>query len=188
MEIPVLQEEIDEARDYARRASPYTLKKLDRQRPKVAGRQNAENQVNFRVARAVVSRLLIQSGIVNVCDDSSHTDTTSFCIRTVHGALIQVRFITDRPNYLNLLEDIHSFTRRPHDLYVATTSSNQLRSIRIHGFATRTELSRLKPKDFGQAVMNRYVPLTQLHPMPQLLVILKRHDWKTAAEETLNGA
>ena len=185
MEIPVLQEEVRQARDYARRASPYTLRKLDCQRSKFVTEENLDKQINFRVARAVVSRLLLRSGIENVCDDSCHTDTTSFCIRTAHGALIQVRFITDNPNYRRLPEDVDSFTRRRHDFYVATTSSNQLQTIRIHGFATRTELSRLEPIDFGQGIMNRYVPLTELHPMPQLLVILKSRDWSSAATEIL---
>jgi len=184
MQVAVLPEEIADALWYAEAAEPHTLKKLDCQRSKFSHKTEM-NHLGHRIARSVVSRVLREHGIDNECDMSPHTVTTEFCIRTPAGAGIQVRFIRDRPNYRRLPEDVYSFKRRPHDFYVAVTSSddlNAMASIRILGFATRAELGRYPPTDFGQGIRNQWVWISSLRDISELLAVLRSADWRAACQ------
>jgi len=169
----VLSTEIEAARYYAELSKDYTLRKLEQQRSRFADGLRLSNIVNGHVARLVVARVLRDQGISNVCDDSPHTETKRFCIQTAAGWLVQTRFVGNQKNYLYLFEDVGSFERRPHHFYVALTSRDDLSTMEMLGYATSDEMAQREACDFGQQVANRYTPLSDLHPIEDLVSLLR---------------
>jgi hypothetical protein len=171
--IQILEEEIAAAGHYAQLSRNYTQKKLEQQQSSYSDGSMHSNIVCGRVARDAIARVLREQGVTCSCEDSPHTQATRYCIITSDGVLIQTRFIASRPNYKNLLEDQKSFEQRPHDYYVAITSRDGLNTLEILGYTTREGLSERKYKDFGQGVLNRYVPLSRLQGFDELVAMLR---------------
>jgi hypothetical protein len=155
---------------YAGLPLEYPFRKLEQQQSRFAGNARQRNTMVGRVARDVVSRVLRDTGIATTCEETSPTEWRHDCLATLEGVFLQVRFIGDRPNYTNLLEDLQSSNYRHHDFYIATTSRDEVETIEIVGYATRDELERLKPRGFGQGAFNRRVRLARLHPFDELVV------------------
>jgi hypothetical protein len=169
LRVTILPEEIESARRYSGLSLDHTRKKLEQQQSRHSVRLNRHNIIVGRVARDVLGRVLGDRGIPTTCEESSPREWKHFCLATTAGIFLQVRYISNRPNYVNLLEDVHSFNRRPHDFYIATTSKDELQTLEIIGYATRDEMERHWPRDFGQAIFNRYAPLAVLHPFEELV-------------------
>jgi len=172
MTVSVQQDDLRQGAGYAHASEPFTHRKLDQQKSRHARAPNLARITAHRVARSVVARVLSDSGIPCICDESDHTQTTEFCIRVDSGHYIQVRFISNRPNYRKLLEDVWSFNHRPHHYYVATTSRDELQSLDMLGYATRAEMAERVPVSHGQGRSSYYVYLTDLHPFGQLVTAL----------------
>lgn len=173
LKLKVAAADIESAKGYAKLSTNYTQKKLEQQQSKFSGTRRLENIEVGRIARDVVIRFLNDRGIFASHEDSSHTESTHFCIVAADGLFIQTRFIGNKPNYKYLLEDTRSFEQRHHDFYIAVTSRDNLKTIEILGYATREEMTKWAPKEFGQGVLNRYVPLSNLHPIEELWEILR---------------
>lgn len=169
--VPVLPVELEDARSYAERSRNHTLRKLEHQQSRYSDIKR--NIVVGRVARNVVARVLRDADIPCYFEDSPSTQWKGYSIVTSGGHFIQPRFIGDYPRHKNLPEDVRSFERRPHDFYVAATSSDELCNLDILGYATRRELEERRPISFGHGVLNRYVPLDGLHPFAELIRLLR---------------
>jgi len=170
--IPIPERERAEAWAYADASLPHTQRKLEQQSV-YARDANRTRIASFRAARSAVARSLREHGVPCQCDESSHRDNTQYCIRARSGHLVQVRFITDRPNYRKLLEEVWSFQSRPHDFYVATKSRDNLETLAVLGYATRAEMERRQPVSHSQGRRSYYVHLAQLRPFAELAELLQ---------------
>jgi len=168
-QVPIFPEEVRSAQRYAGLSLDHTFRKLEQQESRLAGNLRQRNIVVGRVARDVIARVLRDNSIMTTCEETSPTQWKRYCLVTADGVFLQVRFIANRRNYTNLLEDLRSFHRRPHDFYIATTSRDELATLEVIGYASRDELEQRKPRDFAQGVLNRYVPLARLHPFGDLV-------------------
>jgi hypothetical protein len=171
--IPIPEHERAEAWAYADASLPHTQRKLEQQQSVYAPNANRARIASFRAARSAVARSLREHGVPCQCDESSHRDKAQYCIRARSGHLVQVRFITDRPNYRKLLEEVWSFEKRPHDFYVATTSRDDLETLVVLGYATRAEMQGRRPVSHGQGRASYYVYLTDLRPFRELAELLQ---------------
>jgi hypothetical protein len=171
--VGILAEEIRSAQRYAGLSIDHTFRKLEQQQSRFAGSTRQRNIIVGRVARDVVARVLRDHAIRTTCEETPPTEWKHYSLVTSGGVFLQVRFIGNRPNYTNLLEDLRSFHRRHHDFYIATTSRDELETLEIIGYASRDELEQRKPRDFTQGVLNRYVPLARLHPFDELVQELR---------------
>ena len=169
--VPILPVDIEDAHSYAERSRDHTQRKLEHQQSRYSDMKR--NIVVGRVARNVVARALRDARVPCDFEETPATRAKHYSIVTSDGHFVQPRFIGDYPRHRNLLEDVGSFERRPHEFYVATVSLDDLRNLDILGYATRGELGERKPRPFRHGVLNRYVPLDQLHPFAELVEILR---------------
>ena len=170
--VAILSTEREAAEQYAGLSKEHTFRKLEQQRSRYSEPRRHSNIKLGRLARDVLARLFREHGIRCECDDSPHTEAAKYCIATHRGWLVQTRFIRNRPTYRNLLDDVPSFERRPHDFYVAMTSRDDLETMEILGYASREEMMERQPRDFGQGMRNYYVPLNRCHPLEELITTL----------------
>ena len=176
--VPILPVDLEDAHSYAERSRNHTKRKLEHQQSRYS--DTKRKIVVGRVARNVVARALRDAGVSCHFEETPATRAKHYSILTSDGHFIQPRFIGDYPRHKNYLEDVGSFETRPHEFYVATVSLDDLCDLDILGYATRDELGERRPRPFGHGVLNRYVPLDQLHPFAELIGLL-------SSPETLSG-
>jgi hypothetical protein len=183
LEVQLLPADLEDAGSYAHLSRDHTQRKLEHQQSRYSDLER-----NIRVGRAArngVARALRDAGIACDFESTPATRWKSYSIVTSDGHFIQPRFIGDYPRHKLLPEDVGSFETRPHDFYVATASSDGLRTLDILGYATRREMEERRPKSLGHGKDNRYVPLNRLHPFQELIAWLRSH---AASQAALPGA